>query len=89
MVADVVSLVGNGEGLGHDKIPQIQGAQTLNPKPETLNPRATRSGAAGVHSFGTAQGRHSESLFEGVTTTVTKHISELEYRCFEALSAKP
>ena len=50
--------------------------------------RATRRGAAGVHSFGTAQG-HSESLFEGVTTTVTKHISELEYRCFEALSGKP
>ena len=57
----------------------------LPPKGPTLRAR----GAAGIHSFGTAKDRLSESLFDGVTTTVTKHVSELEYRCFEALSGKP
>jgi hypothetical protein len=57
----------------------------LPPKGPTLRAR----GAAGVHSFGTAKDRLSEPLFEGITTTVTTHVSELEYRCFEALSGKP
>ena len=48
----------------------------LPPKGPTLQDH----GEAGIHSFGTAKDRLSESLFEGVTTTVTKHVSELEYR---------